>query len=308
MKNFQNKNITDNLREIDGLVCKFDNYLDLERGLSQSTRHTYCAYTRIFLNIEFELKKIRIKDFFPKDVFKFILTYSQAMSSSKLHSMIYSLRAFFRFLERSDLADCVPSVPRRQHNLPEFLSKKQLQVLLENCNRNTAIGIRDYTIFMLLIHLGLRGSEISNLTLGDFDWDNSEIIVRGKDSISRLPISQSLGNALVDYLRRARPTCSCDSFFVRSHQPQRGLISASISAIVRSGLNRACLTPWHKGAHLLRHSFATHLLSEGKSLHEISMVLRHKSIRTTAIYAHVDFNKLRSLALPWPVASKGGRS
>jgi site-specific recombinase XerD len=304
MKNFQSRCTKSNLQKIDNLICRFNRYLDLERGLSRLTRNNYCFYVRVFLSTEFKSKKIRIKDFHTKGIFKFILSYSQGGGSRRSQIMIYSLRAFFRFLKLTDLADSLPSVAHHGHNLPEFLSHKQLQELLKSCNKNTEQGLRDYAILMLLTQLGLRRSEVSKLTLNDFDWDKSEIIVRGKGSISRFPISQELGNALVNYLKRARPPCPCNSFFIRLYQPLTRLAARTISGIVRSGLLRAGLNPRHKGAHLLRHSFATQLLTQGKSLHEIGMVLRHKDIRTTAIYAHVDFAKLKLLALPWPITPK----
>jgi site-specific recombinase XerD len=303
MKN-QSIDVIGNLRKINDVLCKFDHYLDLERGLAQSTKKKYCAYVYLFLSFEFKTKKFKIKDLSSEDVFRFILFYSQENGSSSTQYMIYSLRNFFRFLGLFELADCLPSIPQRQYSIPEFLSKIQLTTLLEGCDQNNSIGIRDYAILMLLIHLGLRRSEVSKLVLSDFNWDKSEITIRGKGSISRFPISKELGDALVKYLKCARPICPCNSFFVRIYQPFRGLNSTSISKIVSSGLQRAGLNPLHKGAHLLRHSFATQLLAKGKSLHEISMVLRHKNIRTTAIYAHVDFNKLRSVSLPWPVILK----
>jgi site-specific recombinase XerD len=155
---------------------------------------------------------------------------------------------------------------------------------------------------MLLIHLGLRRSEVSKLTLNDFDWNKGEIVIRSKGSISRMPILQELGYALVDYLKHARPTCVSDIFFTRVHHPFTGLTPSAISSIVRTRLQRAGCHTKHQGAHLLRHSFATQLLAKGNSLPEISMVLRHKNIGTTAIYAHVDFDKLRLVALSWPAA------
>jgi integrase/recombinase XerD len=305
MKDSLNKNIEDNLREIDGLICKFDHFLNFQKGLAQGTRKVYCSYVRVFLNIEFTSKKIQIKKLRPKNIFRFVLSYAQEGMPARSRLMIYSLRAFFRFLELFDLADSLPSVPRCRYDTPEFLSKDQLQILLDSCDRNTAIGLRDYAILMLLIRLGLRRSEVSKLTLNDLDWDKSEIIIRGKGSVSRFPISQELGEALADYLRRARPFCLCNSLFVRSYKPFIGFVPEHISRIVRLSLQRASLNPRHKGPHLLRHSFATNLLAEGKSLHEISMVLRHTNIRTTMIYTHVDFNKLRLLALPWPIVTKG---
>jgi site-specific recombinase XerD len=302
MKNLRKRVDQNNLYEINDLITRFDNYLNIERGLVKKTRDVYCSCVRVFLHTKFASPKNRIKDFSPKDVYQFVLSYSQQGKSGRTLLMIGSLRAFFRFLELFDLADSLPSVPHHKPTLQEYLSYTQLQALLEAYNRNTMKGLRDYTIVMLLIHLGLRRSEVSRLALNDFDWNNGEIIIRGKGSTSRMPISQKLGDALVDYLKRGRPICYSKFFFTRLQHPFSGLSSNTISCIVRAGLQRAGLNTKHQGAHLLRHSFATQLFAKGKSLPEISMVLRHKNIRTTAIYVHVDSVKLRLVALPWPIS------
>ena len=117
----------------------------------------------------------------------------------------------------------------------------------------------------------------------------------------RLPMPQDVGAALVDYLRHARPHCSSRRVFVRTRAPHRGFASSvAISCIVRRALERAGLDPPHKGAHLLRHSVATQMLRQGASLAEIGELLRHRSPQTTMIYAKVDLDLLRPLALPWP--------
>lgn len=284
-------------------LATFDRYLDLERGLAQTTRYNYCLYIRVFLNTQTICSKNAIKNLSPKDIYKFILAYSQEGKPRRTQYMIGSLRVFFRFLGLFDLANSLPSVPYHKSSLPEYLSHDQLQALLEGCNKNTVKGLRDYTILMVLICLGLRRSEVSQLTLNDFNWDRGEVVIRGKGSISCMPISQSLGHALVDYLKHARPKCSSVHFFTHVYHPFTGLSPQTVSDIVRDGLKRAGIHTKHKGVHLLRHSFATQLLNKGKSLLEISMALRHKNIETTTVYAHVDFDKLRSVALPWPIVN-----
>lgn len=305
MSNLQKRINKAKFSKINDLIAKFDHHLNVERGLAQRTRETYCSYVRVFLDAQSIFSDENgIKNLSPKNVYRFLLSYAKEGKPRRSQSMIGSIRIFFRFLDLFDLADGLPSVPYHKSKPPEYLSDHQLQTLLEGCNRNTMQGLRDYTILMLLIHLGLRGSEVSRLTLNDFDWDRGEIIIRGKGSISRMPISQELGDALVDYLKYARPTSSSNVFFTCVNRPLMGLSPAAISNIIRAGLQRAGLNTNHHGAHLLRHSFATQLLAKGKSLSEISMVLRHKNIRTTAIYAHVDFDKLSLVALPWPTAQK----
>jgi integrase len=155
---------------------------------------------------------------------------------------------------------------------------------------------------LLLARLGLRAGEVVGLTLDDLDWERGELLIRANGGRSnRMPIPQDVGAALADYLRRSRPVCACRQVFVRMRAPHRGFAnSVAICCIVRRALDRAGLNPVHKGAHLLRHSVATHMLRQGASLAEIGELLRHRSPQTTMIYAKVDLDLLRPLALPWP--------
>jgi site-specific recombinase XerD len=196
----------------------------------------------------------------------------------------------------------------KKRSLPVFLSSSELQQMLQSCDRSLAVGLRDYAILMMLITLGVRACEVCKLTLDDIDWNKGEIIVRGKCSETRLPLFQDLGNALTDYLQHGRPECSSNVLFIRV-KPSHNVSSAQLCGIrhiVQAILKRAGLNPEKKSAHLLRHSFATQLLQRGASLQEIGMILRHRRIDTTAIYASVDFAKLATVAQPWPRKGKGG--
>lgn len=314
-KKISHREVKGNFCEVDALIFRFDQYMNCVRGLSTKTRKLYCSYARVFLIRNSKLKKIRINIIQSKDVIKFILAYTRDGGPKRAQLMVYSLRSFFRFLQltqglKENLVNCVPCVPVWKHStVPVSLSTEELQKLLDSCNKNLPIGLRDFTIIMLLVQLGLRASEVCKLTLDDIDWDNGEIIIRGKGStITRLPISQELGNALVAYLQHSRPSCLNRSFFICANEPLRGFQSSStVRTILRAALMRAGLNPEKKGTHLLRHSFATQLLQQGATLQEIGAILRHKSISTTAIYARVDFNQLKTIVIPWPHnLEKGG--
>ena len=125
---------------------------------------------------------------------------------------------------------------------------------------------------------------------------------RGKGGrCDRLPLPDEVGQALANYLRDGRPSCSTRRVFVRHRAPQRGFVNGqAVGTIVRRTLDRAGLNPAIKGAHLLRHSLATRLLRNGASLAEIGELLRHRDLNTTQIYAKVDESALSKLALPWP--------
>jgi integrase/recombinase XerD len=116
----------------------------------------------------------------------------------------------------------------------------------------------------------------------------------------RLPLTQEVGDALLAYLRGRRSVAACDRVFLRSRAPWRPLgDSSSVSSIAKRAIKRGGVSAPTHGAHLLRHSAATAMLREGISVPSIGIVLRHRSIETTAHYAKVDVESLRSVAQPW---------
>jgi site-specific recombinase XerD len=294
------------------IITQYDQYLDKVQGLASRTRKNYCRAILTFLTSQFPSGKARVQSIHPQKVIHFILAYAQEGGVKRAQAMVYSLRSFFRFLKNTGrikhcLADSVPKVPVwKKRSIPVFLSSKELQQLLDSCDRDLVIGLRDYAILMMLIFLGVRACEICEITLADVDWQKGEIIIRGKGSKSRLPLSQDVGDALASYLQFGRPKCAENRFFISVKNPLRGLSSSAIRHIVHTALVRSGLNPEKKGTHLLRHSFATQLLQEGATLQEIGMILRHRRIDTTAIYATVDFDRLKLLAMPWPSQSNHG--
>jgi site-specific recombinase XerD len=186
--------------------------------------------------------------------------------------------------------------------LPQALESHEVERLLESCNRTSAAGRRNFAILLLLARLGLRAGDVVNLALEDVDWEAGEITVGGKSGRrDRLPLPRDVGQALADYLKRGRPQCPTRRVFVRAKAPYIGFVdSAAITTLVSRAVDRAGLHPPHKGAHLLRHTLATQMLRRGASLSEIGEILRHRNPDTTAIYAKVDLDRLRTLARRWP--------
>ena len=222
--------------------------------------------------------------------------------------MVSALRSFFRYLRHrgdiaTDLAACVPSIANWQFSaLPKFLQPDQVQQVLNQCDRRTAQGRRDYAILLLLARLGLRACEIVSLTLDDIHWQAGEISIQGKGNRSALlPLPPDVGQAIAAYLEKDRPACSTRRVFIRMKAPRRGFAnSEAISTIVARTLKRAGIDSPHTGAHLFRHTLATQMLRQGATLADIALLLRHRSLNTTTLYAKVDLTALRALAQPWP--------
>jgi integrase len=179
----------------------------------------------------------------------------------------------------TDLAACVPAIVTWSlSSVPKFLPAEQIQRVLDSCDRDTAIGQRDYAILLLLAQLGLRAGEVAALRLDDIDWEAGLITIRGKGKrAAQMPLPVEAGTAMVDYLRQARLDCSSRSVFIRGKAPLVDFAnSIAICSLVDRALKRAGVESAHRGAHLFRHSLATQMLKQGASLCEIGDLLRHR--------------------------------
>jgi integrase len=160
------------------------------------------------------------------------------------------------------------------------------------------VGVRDFAILMLLARLGLRSVEVSRIGLDDLYWRAGEIEIDGKGhERARLPLPSDLGEALVAYLRLRRRHES-RLVFLSERAPTRPIGPPGVRAVVRDACRRAGIE--HVAAHRLRHALGSEMLREGSSVIDISQVLRHKHLESTAIYAKVDLARLRQAAGPWP--------
>jgi site-specific recombinase XerD len=291
------------------ILSRYENYLRSERGLVTTTIIGYQPFVRKFLVERFHKQPYLFGEVKPSDISNFVLRHSHSMSLRRAQLMTTVFRSFFRFLFlkgelQVDLAVSVPTVADwRLSTVPKYLTSKEIDRVLQACNRQSSTGRRDYAILLLLARLGLRAGEVVALQLNDIDWRAGEIIVRGKGLFhDRMPLPSDVGEALACFLRRDRPACKTRRVFICTKAPRRGFAGPStLTTIVRRALVRADLHPAFKGAHLFRHSLATSMLRSGATMTEIGEVLRHRVPNTTEIYAKVDFDGLRSLAHPWPI-------
>lgn len=286
----------------------FDRYLSEERGLSAATRINYRPFVQKFLSAQFGNKPARLADLKASDVIRFIRKQARQLHPKRAGLMVSALRSFFRFLRHrgditTDLAACVPPIANWKFStLPKFLPPDQVQRVLNQCDRNTAKGRRDYAILLLLARLGLRACEIVALTLDDIYWQAGQINIQGKaNRAAILPLPTDVGQAIAVYLKNDRPACPTRRVFICMRAPCRGFAnSIAISTIVARYLKKAGIDAPHTGAHLFRHSLATQMLRQGATLSDIALLLRHRSLNTTTIYAKVDLTALHALAQPWP--------
>lgn len=286
----------------------FATYLRKERALSEATLKSYVPVARLFMDERCASGSGDLTELCAVDIHEFVLCRVPSYCPKRMQLIISALRNFLRFLYLRGqltvpLADHLPRVAGwRLSEPPKWLDSDAIERTLVSCDRSSDVGQRDYAVLMLLARLGLRAGEIVSMELEDIRWETGEIRVCGKgQQLKCFPLPQDVGEAVAAYLENVRRPCSSRRVFLRIRAPYRGLAhSASVGAIVRRALSRAGLDPPSKGAHLFRHSLATHMLQNGATLTEIGQILHHKSPNTTAIYAKVDLSGLHALARPWP--------
>jgi len=289
---------------VDGLLAEFRRYLLQERGVAARTVGLYEPVARLFLSGRLEPLADDLARLSGGDVNTFVLREARRRSVRSAEMMVSALRALLRFLYArgviaEPLAASVPSVACRREDLPRGIAAGEVRLLLDSCDRCTPVGRRDYAIVLLPSRLGLRCGEVAGLDLEDIDWRASELVVRGKGSrIDRLPLPADAGEAVADYLRHGRPRGFGRAVFLHAHAPLTRVSPGNVSDVVKRACERAGIA--RVGAHRLRHTVASELLSRGASLVEIGQVLRHQDLRTTALYAKVNRQALSRLALPWP--------
>lgn len=291
------------------LQHEYARYLTTERGLAPVTVSDYVDVLRRFLTERFGNGPLDFSTLTVSTITTFVIRQARTMSPRYAQSMVSALRSICRFLRQRgaidrDLAAAMPSVSDwRLATIPKYLNPEEVERVLQTCDGKTAVGRRDHAILLLLARLGLRAGEIIALELDDIRWRAGDILVRSSKRLplDRLPLLAEVGDALATYLRRDRPPHTTRRVFLCTRAPRRGFANPStVSTIVRRALARAGLSPALKGAHLFRHSLATRMLRHGASLPEIGMVLRHRAVQTTEIYAKVDLDGLRALTQPRP--------
>lgn len=293
---------------LDPRVAQFQDWLHRHRGITARTISKHCRMvTRLLAALgtdpaRYDAASIR----------QAILGEVKGTSAAHAKTMTTALRGYLRFLGTSgacspELVQAVPTIPQwRLSAMPRYLPAADVERMIASCNTNKAHGIRDKAILLLLARLGLRAGDVLDLRLGHICWANGTLRVCGKGRREIcLPLTQEVGDALLDYVCRVRPVSDSDVVFLRSSAPYRPFAgSSTISAVVRLALVRAGISdPPSRGANLLRHSVATSMLRAGATLDTIGAVLRHRSATTTAHYAKVDIPMLLRVAQPWPGAA-----
>ena len=222
--------------------------------------------------------------------------YSQNNNPRSIQRHLSSAKGFFRFLKKNNLIQSSPfelvTAPKSSSNLPDVLSPEDVEQLL-NFKPSNMIEIRDMAIVELMYSSGLRVSETVNINLNDFEEDKSFLRVLGKGSKTRLvPMGRYAVNAINEWLiEREKILNNTDALFLNAKGTR--LTVRSVQLRLKKMAIKQGLPPIHP--HMLRHSFATHMLESSGDLRTIQELLGHSSLSTTQIYTKLDYQHLAKI-------------
>lgn len=287
------------------LVQSFEHWMRQHRGVCDATLSMYRPVLLRFLRAEGQVPE----EYAASGIRRFVVRRARGASAMKVGSTIAAMKMFLRYLAaagecRPGLDAAIPKLARWSlASLPRGLPPADVDRLLSACDVRTPFGRRDRAILLLLARLGLRAGDVLELRLGDIDFAEATLRVRGKGRRETLlPLPQEVGDAILAYLERDRPRGHDDErVFFKVLAPRTVLSGNAVSQIVTRAIRRAGVATRRRGAHVLRHSAATEMLRQGASVESIARVLRHRFVQTTiGHYAKVDIELLRQVSQPWP--------
>ena len=219
--------------------------------------------------------------------------YSQDNNPRSIQRHLSSAKGFFRFLKKNNLIESSPfdlvSAPKSPSNLPEVLSPEDVEQLL-NFKPSNLIEIRDMAIVELMYSSGLRVSETVNINMGDFEEDMTFLRILGKGAKTRIvPLGKFAVNAINNWvIEREKIVTKSEALFLNSKGARLSIRSVQLR--LKKMATKQGLPPIHP--HMLRHSFATHMLESSGDLRTIQELLGHSSLSTTQIYTKLDYQHL----------------
>lgn len=284
-------------------VASFERWMAVHRGVQTST---LLAYRMLVVELLDALGSPGTFD--ARGLRRFVAERAARHGRSRAKTVVTATRMFLRYaiahgLCPAHLDTAVPTIAEwKLATLHPYLAIEEVERLIDTPDTSTPAGMRDHAILLLLTRLGLRAGDVIALSMDDIDWSTGTLCLCGKGRrVTRLPLPQDVGDAVLRYLDAGRPDSTDPHVFQRVRAPWGALRSASaVSDIVTRTARRAGLELPRGGAHLLRHSLATGLVREGVPLVAVRTLLRHQSDQTTAHYAKLDTSALAGFAQPWP--------
>ena len=247
----------------------------------------------------------RLAELSPAILSAFVTEAGRELSDTSMTGLCSALRVFVRYACREgviarDLSGAIES-PRtyRLSTVPRSISWDEVRRMLEGVERRSAVGKRDYAILLLLVTYGLRAREVAALTLDDVDWERDRLLVpeRKAGHCTAYPLSSVVGEALLDYLRNARPTTPQRQIFFRAMAPLVPMGWQAISNRATHYLRKAGIRVRRPGSHTLRHTCVQRLVDAQFPLKTIGDYVGHRRTSSTEVYTKVAIEPLREVAI-----------
>jgi site-specific recombinase XerD len=287
------------------LAPGFLEHLRDERGLRPDTLVGYEHHMRVFERFLQSAAITDLSTLTPAIVNRFMVDSTARLQACGRQSRAGALRVLLRYLRRQGIltTDLSRAVPRgrnyAQAAIPRAIPWSDIERVLASVDRRSACGKRDYAVLMLLATYGLRSQEIAALEISAIDWRRSRFHVLGRKAgnSTTYPLAASVGEAIIDYLRNARPQCTDRHLFVSLSAPFRGIGHWAISGRASVYLRRAGIQVRRPGSHTFRHSCVQRLVEADMPFKQIGDYVGHRSDAATQVYAKVAIHKLRALTL-----------
>ena len=283
----------------------FFDFLRRDRGLRETTLVQYRHYLQRFQDYLRRLDRPLLPDLPLTVISALIIESGQSLDKRSVQSLCSILKVFFRYLYRvglmtRDLGKAIES-PRRYRlsNLPRSIAWSEVEQMLMKVDRRSVVGKRDYAILLLLVTYGLRACEVGALTLDDIDWKHDRLDIRGRKAghSTAYPLAPIVGEALLDYLKQGRPVTIERALFIGAYAPYTPLSRVAVSMRAKWYLRKAGIKVSRPGSHTLRHTCVQRLVDSGFSLKTIGDFVGHRTPDATKIYAKVNIEALRKVAL-----------
>lgn len=288
------------------LVKEYADYLHQVRGFAVSTISNHQSTAQCFLQ-HLDKAGIALKHTQPSHVESYVAKAGKRLSRGSLQHEVGALRGLLRFTGMSGraplgLASQIDT-PRlfRLEQLPRALPWDTVCALLRSIDTSTAMGTRDYAMFLLIATYGLRASEVVGMMLEDVRWRQGSLRIDQRKTASplELPLTNEVLSALVKHLKRT-PPAPYRRIFLRMRAPIGLLKPTAVTEAFQGMVRRSGLKIPFQGAHCLRHSYAVHLLKNGTPLKTIGDILGHRTAESTSMYLRLATGDLREVALPVP--------
>jgi len=284
-------------------ISKFLRYIALEKRYSPKTIESYSTDLTQFEKFLEELSDghdIYWHKVDKKNVRHFLMELQlQGLNKRSIARKVATLKSFFKFLEKEEYVEksiaTAIKMPRFDNKLPEFLTKEEIEKIVNLPDQSAFEGVRDKAILELFYSCGLRLNELLSLKLEDLMLRENAVRVMGKGRKERiLPIGIPAKNSLLNYLEWRKKTAEPGVQEIFILKSGKAMYPMSVQRLIKNYINRV-VNLSSASPHMLRHSYATHLLDSGANIRVVKDLLGHENLSTTQVYTHLSIDHLKNV-------------